>query len=299
MAQPPALLETDSIIQTQSPCLVLRLDSSCVQEEKPRTIAEYMELYLPATIGEECLTDSVWVNARRQHKTIQQKNLLPMKEGVLLHETLQQQVWFTPLMLILFFVYAKVCGGYAKMMLRDLKTFFLGNTSNSYRKGNATEISQMRTIVYSISVVPVAVFCNFAKLNISGHLSVPYLLAFFIALAGFSIYVLFKLTTMKVLTYVFFDRDTYDTAKSGLMLILFGLSIVLLIVDLFVAYSPIDETMMIVGYVACCLAILVYLMKLLTLFFSGIGSVFYIILYLCTLEIMPTVALVAMLLNFV
>lgn len=298
MAQPPALLETDSIIQTQSPCLVLRLDSSCVQEENPKTIAEYMELYLPATTGEESLTGSS-LKAVRHHKEHLQRNLLPMKEGDLLPETLQQQVWFTPLMLILFFVYANVCGGYAKMMLRDLKTFFLGNTSNSYRKGNATEVSQMRTIVYSVSVIPIAVFCNFAKLSISGHLSAPYFVAFSIALVGITLYVLFKLMTMRVLTYVFFDRDTYDTAKSGLMLVLFGLSIILLVVDLFVAYSPIKETMMMVGYVACGLAVLVYLLKLLTLFFSGIGSVFYIILYLCTLEIMPTAALVAMLLNFV
>ncbi len=299
MARPPALLETDSIIQTQSPCLVLRLDSLCVQEEEPQTIEEYMQLYLPVAIGTECLTDCDVIPAHRQRKVVQQRVSLPMKEGIHLPETLQQQVWFTPLMLILFFVYAKVCGGYTKMILRDLKTFFSGNTSNSYRKGNATEVSQMRTIVYSISVIPAAVFCIFAKLSISGHLSVPYLVAFLVALVGISLYVLFKLTTMKVLTYVFFDRDMYDTTKSGLMLILFGLSIVLLIVDLFIAYSPIGEIMMIVGYVACGLAVLVYLTKLLTLFFSGIGSLFYIILYLCTLEIMPTAVLVAMLLSFV
>ncbi len=301
MAHPPALLETDSIIQTQAPCLVLRLDSSCFQEEKPLTIEENVQFYLPAAteVVEFCSADST-LKAAYHHvdNEVHLEKTLPMKEGIALPDSLQQQVWFTPLMLVLTFVYAKVCIGYAKMILRDLKAFFVGN-SNSYSKGNATEISQMRTIVYAISVVPVALFCNFAKLNISGHLSSTYIIAFLIALASISIYVLFKLAVAKILTYVFFEREMYETVKSGIMLIFFGLSLVLLIVDLFLAYSPMGNGMMMVGFVVCGLAVLTYLLKLLTLFFSGFGSVFYIILYLCTLEIMPTAVLVAMLLEFV
>jgi len=47
------------------------------------------------------------------------------------------------------------------------------------------------------------------------------------------------------------------------------------------------------------IAVLLYIYKIVSIFFSGLTSIFYLILYLCTLEILPTVVLVIGLMDWV
>ena len=61
----------------------------------------------------------------------------------------------------------------------------------------------------------------------------------------------------------------------------------------------IHQAALYVGLGFCVIAVLLYVFRILSIFFKGISSLFYLILYLCTLEILPSIVLVVGLMSVV
>jgi len=121
-----------------------------------------------------------------------------------------------------------------------------------------------------------------------------FLLSFVKLLCAVLLYVMVKLILNRIVCYVFFNRTLLDNInKQYLTLItMFGFS--LFFVDILVAYGPaiMVQGVLWIGILICCLAVILYLYKIFEIFFTGVTSLFYLILYLCTLEILPTVVFV-------
>lgn len=214
---------------------------------------------------------------------------IPSIEGTPLAETLQQQVWFTPLMFLFFAFYTMSVMRYASVFLRDLKTFF-NPTPGRLHSATVPEVSHVRRLPLYLSVFPLALFAYWVRdlWGITSNLSIGMLLLYLVAVV--SAYILFKIGTIRLLTYIFFDDDVYVKLKLSYDTVLIVLSAVLFVVDIFITYSSYAEISIYVGFLVCVFAVLLYLLKLFIVFFHGLPSLFYLILYLCTLEILPSAA---------
>lgn len=214
---------------------------------------------------------------------------IPSIEGLPKTDTLQQQVWFTPLMFLFFALYAMSVARYSSVFIRDLKTFF-NPTPGRLHSATVPEVAHVRRFPLYLSVFPVALFAYWVRdyWGFSSELSIGMLLLYLIGVV--CVYILFKIGTIRLLTYIFFDEDLHLKLKLSYDTILIFLSAVLFVVDIFITYSSFPEISIYVGFLVCIFAVLLYLLKLFIVFFSGLSSLFYLILYLCTLEILPSAA---------
>ena len=100
---------------------------------------------------------------------------------------------------------------------------------------------------------------------------------------------------------MFFDSKVWNELKQYFLTLTSMLSISLFVVDVIAAYAPnmVANAALYVGLGFCAIAVLLYVFRILSIFFKGISSLFYLILYLCTLEILPSIVLVVGLMSVV
>lgn len=215
---------------------------------------------------------------------------IPSMEGMPLAETLQQQVWFTPLMFLLFVLYTFVWVRYSNVFWLDLKIFF-NPSPGRLHSATVSEVSHARKLPMFLSVISVGLFAYFVRVHwVEGHSpeSIGGLLFYLVALVGF--YILFKIGVVRLMSFVFLDDEAYVKLRLSYDTVVILLSALLFVVDVFIAYSPFAEFSLYVGLFVCVLSVFLYLIKIFVVFFSGFLSLFYLILYLCTLEILPSAA---------
>lgn len=113
---------------------------------------------------------------------------------------------------------------------------------------------------------------------------------FLVAIALFVILIICaKLMLFNVLAYVFGDRKMIKPFIDSYFTVLLGLGTVLLpLVALqTLAQATLEMWLRWICLIACLAAVLLILYKVIQIFWRGYYSLFYIILYLCTLEILP------------
>ncbi|MDP4201318.1 MAG: DUF4271 domain-containing protein [Bacteroidota bacterium] len=98
-----------------------------------------------------------------------------------------------------------------------------------------------------------------------------------------------KYILFSFLSFIFFDKKQTAPFVSAYFTTIFGLGVFLLPMVAFqtlVALSVVPW-LQIMSIIACIIAILLILYKIIQIFWLDYYSIFYIILYLCTLEILP------------
>jgi len=104
--------------------------------------------------------------------------------------------------------------------------------------------------------------------------------------------VLFKTAVVKLICYVFFDKNTsFKWSKTLYSLIaLYGVALIPVVLCL--SYGPVSWIVPAVytGIFLCVGLIILYLFKISLFFFGRPSSLLYLILYLCSLEILPAIA---------
>jgi hypothetical protein len=98
-----------------------------------------------------------------------------------------------------------------------------------------------------------------------------------------------KYLLFSLLSFIFFDRKQTEAFTNAYFTVLFGLGLVLLPLVAFQTLVAADfipwlQTM---SLIACVAAVLLILYKIIQIFWLNYYSILYIILYLCTLEILP------------
>ena len=219
---------------------------------------------------------------------------IPSKEGVERVDTFRQQMWFTPLMVVLSFTVGMLLTRRFKLYIQDIKAFFFMTNSSSSFSNTRMGLFQFRFLTFYVSAISVTLFCSFILEDILNFVPKSFLLSFAKLLIAVLLYVIVKLILNRIICYVFFNRTILDNInKQYLTLItMFGFS--LFFVDILVSYGPaiMVRGALWIGIFICGLAVILYLYKIFEFFFTGVTSLFYLILYLCTLEILPTVVFV-------
>ncbi|MBQ9100251.1 MAG: DUF4271 domain-containing protein [Paludibacteraceae bacterium] len=258
-----------------------------IEEIIPYSLEEGMDDYFTLTMG---AINRIKSYARPLY-TIEG---IPSKEGVERVDTFRQQMWFTPLMVVLSFTVGMLLTRRFKLYIQAIKTFFFMTNSSSNFSNTRMGLFQFQFLTFSVSAISVTLFCSFILEDMLNFVPQSFLLSFVKLLCAVLLYVMVKLILNRIVCYVFFNRTLLDNInKQYLTLItMFGFS--LFFVDILVAYGPaiMVQGVLWIGILICCLAVILYLYKIFEFFFTGVTSLFYLILYLCTLEILPTVVFV-------
>lgn len=214
------------------------------------------------------------------------------KDGDARHEALYSQIWFVPMMFILFFLFGLMYSNQKKQLEVEFKELFRLNRLNLSVSNTQTSFS--RFVLTLLSLVSVSVFVYLAYAELIGTKSGSCFLGLAATFGLVSAFFILKDMMSALLGYVFFSREhTWVWMRSyNYILVLLGLA--LFPVNLCISFSPMPVAFVAVwlGIFIVILSALLFLYKLNALFFSGAFSIFYLILYLCTLEILPVSALI-------
>ena len=106
-------------------------------------------------------------------------------------------------------------------------------------------------------------------------------------------FLLFKFIFFQLIGYVFLDSTQLKLARESYFNVIYYLGIVLFPLLIFQIYFPphLNHFTGIISLVICIIAAILIIAKLFQIFFRKIVASFYILLYLCTLEILPLIIL--------
>lgn len=202
----------------------------------------------------------------------------------------QTDGWIFGTLLILFFLLVFSISQSSGIISETIKTFFQSKDRSSLF-GKST-ISNFRfrffLIEFSIGVISLNAYLYF-QTSLNEFSIVKY--GYFLLVT--SLFFGVKSILFDLLGYVFFDRKKLKLAKESYFNIVFLLGITLFPVLIFQIYIPYNFSSIIevITLLVFGIAYIFVIIKLFQIFFSKIVASFYILLYLCTLEFLPLLAL--------
>lgn len=210
--------------------------------------------------------------------------------GKPLPETLNTNPIVTISILILFLLFGFVLSYGRKMILETTKDFFyLKERSSIFIDSSANalrlKISFMLISLGSIGFFLFSIYFKDDTITAFNE-KLLYLSLFIFITLGF---LAFKFFVFKALSYIFFDKNTTSIFIRGYFTIIFGLGIALSPVVIGLIYTPKSFFIIFlsVGLLLFFIAFILILYKIIQIFLDNFYSLFYIMLYLCTLEILP------------
>lgn len=224
---------------------------------------------------------------------------VPRMEGWSLPHNIRQETWFVPIMFILFVGVGLVITARLPYIIQAMREIFYPKKRSNVFTDHITDEFGFKIAMTVISFTTITLFCQLAEtdvLHLSTYQGIGSLLHILLLFIG---YVAFKILMMTYICVIFFDQETLRIARHSYATICFALCMALfpfVVLGSFLSQHA-SEYALWAGFVICGLAVLLYLYKIISIFFNGLTSIFYLILYLCTLEILPTIVLIGGLLN--
>lgn len=149
---------------------------------------------------------------------------------------------------------------------------------------------RFRMLVRVLGVIGLSVYAySFVSSLVPGANNLMALILLICLSVGIVLLLWIKYILFSFLSFIFFDKKQTAPFVSAYFTTIFGLGVFLLPMVAFqtlVALSVVPW-LQIMSIIACIIAILLILYKIIQIFWLDYYSIFYIILYLCTLEILP------------
>lgn len=103
------------------------------------------------------------------------------------------------------------------------------------------------------------------------------------------LFYIFKFISIEVLGYVFLEKQSLKIARESYFNLLIYLGILLFPLLIFQIYFPLwlNDYTVYISLIMCILLVVLLIFKLFQIFFQKAVTSFYLLLYLCTLEILP------------
>ncbi len=244
-------------------------------------------------------------NENSPHQTIKTysiKEMYPGENGILIPQRIQTEIWFTPLLFLIFLIYGLIFSRKKKFLLQDLKEFCsLSLRSESYRDDSFSDNSRSKILSMIAGIINISLFSFFATSRFLNHETENFSFVLPLVLVITILFILFKIATIKVICYVFFDkiRSSAWSKTFQSFILFFGIALIPSVLCLSFGPTSWITPVIYTGLFAyICLSIL-YLSKITTFFYKSTSSLFYLILYLCTLEILPTFIFLGGLINVI
>jgi len=199
------------------------------------------------------------------------------------------QDWILGVILILWMIFASVRVGFPKYLSQIFVSIFnFGSASRLFRqRGYKTMYGAIRLDFIFHLILPLSVFqiARFYKVDISGFPSIVLFLGLLLIINGFFF---IKILLNRLVGTIAMLKDQTDESIFNIRLYFKALGLILL--PLVTIHAIIAETNFITVWIMAGLIIIMYLATIFRTIYLGHQkdiSIFYLILYLCTLEILP------------
>ncbi len=149
---------------------------------------------------------------------------------------------------------------------------------------------RFRMLVRILGVVGLSVYAySFVAGLVPGANNLMALILLICLSVGVMLLLWIKYVIFSLLSYIFFNKKQTAPFTSAYFTIIFGLGVFLLPLVAFQTLVALNFVpwLQIMSIIACIIAVLLILYKIIQIFWLDYYSIFYIILYLCTLEILP------------
>ena len=202
----------------------------------------------------------------------------------------QTEQWVFGTLIILFILLVLSSTRSTALFTDTIKTFFqVKDRSSIFSK---TTISDFRyrffTILFSIGVISLYSYLLLYNPNTDFTLT-KY--SYFIGVT--SAYFIIKLLLINLVGYVFTDSRNLKLVKESYfdVILLMGIALFPLMVIYIYSDATLNNSTQLISLIICVLSFLLIIAKLFQIFLHKVVATFYIMLYLCTLEILPLIAL--------
>ena len=231
------------------------------------------------------LPDSVFLQA---HHTIVPKTVRPY--GIVGKElVIPNQDWILGLILVLWIIFASVRVGFLKYLEQLFVSLvsFSAATRLYQERGYKTMYGAFRLDFIFHLILPFSVFqiARYYNINIPGY---PEILFFLVLLLVINGYLFIKILLFMLGGSIVMLKT--QTEESVFNIRLYYKALGLFLLPLVTVHDLIDESKFITIWVMAGLILIMYVLALFRSIYVGIRkdvSIFYLILYLCTLEILP------------
>ncbi len=210
--------------------------------------------------------------------------------GKAIPETVGSNMFVPILLLAMVFSYGYVITTGRKVIFETINDFFYLKERSSIFIESAVSQFKLNTNFVFLFICSMGLFLHTVtydtQLSISFEQKSTYLL-FFIGLA--SVFLLVKWLLFRFLNFVFFGSGANDIFIRSYFTIMFGYALGLFPVVVFLIYAPnnFHNFSLVIALIVTIFVILLTFLKTSQIFLQNIITFFYIILYLCTLEILP------------
>lgn len=210
--------------------------------------------------------------------------------GKAMPETVQSEMIVPLLLLAMFFSYVLILTRGRKMILETVKDFFYLKERSSIFIDSGANQAQMSLHLLFILVPSIALLMHVLLFDQDiifnfehkiANLGILTLLVFIV--------ISVKYLFIRFLGYIFLERSLISIFTKAYFTVLFalGLGIYPLLLGLIYAPTNLNNTFLILIFILALSAFVLIFYKTTQIFLDKISSFFYIILYLCTLEILP------------
>lgn len=202
-------------------------------------------------------------------------------DGKEMPDTINNTWWFTPILLLLFLAYSVIIRDRKKAIFSELQSFIKPTTDGSIFGFQWLQNSKYKFFLSALGIVSVSLY-----LFLANSMSISSIWIFFLAVV---IFVVGKNMMLSLLEYIYFQGADVASMSEAFMVMVrqAGLMITPAVLGLCFAPESYRTFFIYFGGFVIGIAILAFNIKLILNFLRGITSIFYLILYLCTLEVIP------------
>lgn len=202
----------------------------------------------------------------------------------------QTENWVFVTLILLFFLFVVSISQSPGLIMETAKSFFqIKERSSIFSKATISDFRfRFFLIVFSVGTLSLYVYLqihgNSTEFSIKEY-------TYFLLFTGVFFWI--KSLLIDLLGYVFFDTKSLKIAKTSYFNVIYFLGVLLfplLIIHIYVPVFLLVATE-IISLIVCLIGCILVTIKLFQIFSHKIVASFYIMLYLCTLEILPLIAL--------
>ena len=202
----------------------------------------------------------------------------------------QTESWVFIILVILFFLLGYSVSRSAGLISETAKNFFqVKERSSIFSKASVTDLRyQLLLILFSIGVLSLYAYLMIFKQTNPFSIRIY---SYFLILTG--VFFGIKSLLFDLIGYIFLTPSSMKMAKESYFNILSILGIILFPLLILRIYIPVDYSYIpeIISLFVCLGGCILVIIKLFQIFYHKIVASFYILLYLCTLEILPLIIL--------
>lgn len=202
-------------------------------------------------------------------------------DGREMPQTINNMWWYPLSLLVIFIAYVIIIRDRKKAILSELVSFVKPNTD-----GSIFGFQWLQNSKYKFSLSTLGVITASLYLFLANRVAISAIWIFFLAV---TVFVIGKKVMLALLEYIYFEGADVASMSGAFMVMVRQAGMALIPAVLGLSFAPEEYRSFFIyfGIIVIAIAILAFNLKVIVNFLRGITSIFYLILYLCTLEVIP------------